>query len=187
MMRTLLALSATCLAAGVVTPASAEAPAIYSVKDHVVGSLIPQAVITSAVPFDKTYAQMSAEQKAVIAQDYEALPPGDEPPYPALGLVHLSGYMMRYAELTDATGPLVATVEVSPDGTARSVSVYRSPDANLARMVTTLLGKETYKPGMCGGSPCAMTYVMRLDFPSRTAQPVTNHLAPEFLNYKGRM
>jgi hypothetical protein len=187
MKRILLALSATCLAAGVATPASAEAPAIYSLKDQVLGTLIPQPVITSAVPFDKTYAQMSAEQKAVIAQDYEALPPGDEPPYPAFGLAHLSSYMMRYAQKTDTTGPLMATVDVGPDGTARSVSVYRSPDANLTRMVTTLLANETYKPGKCGGSPCAMTYVLRLNFPSRAAQPVNNHLLPDYVAPRGHM
>jgi hypothetical protein len=187
MKRILLALSASCLAAAVPLQASAEPPAVYSVKDIVVGTMIPQAVITSAVPFDKTYAQMSAEQKAVLAQDYESLAPGDEPPYPALGLGHVSSYMVRFAEMTDVTGPLVATVEVSPEGKARNVAVYRSPDPRLTSMVTTLLANESYKPGKCGGAPCAMSYVMRVDFPSRVAQPVSTHLPREYLTSKGHI
>ena len=187
MKRTLLALSATTLAAIVAVPASAEAPAVYSVKDTVVGSQIPQAIITSAVPFDKTYAQMSADQKALIAQDYESLSPGDEPPYPALGLSHMSTYLMRLAEMTSPTGPLVATVDVGPDGQARSVSVYKSPDATVTSMVTALLAKESYKPAKCGGAPCAMTYVMRVNFPDRHGQHVTGQRQGDYKGSSGGM
>lgn len=187
MKRILLALSATGLAAAIAAPASAEAPAPYAVKDTIVGTMVPQAIITSAVPFDRTYAQMSAEQKAVIAQDYESLSPGDEPPYPAYGLSHLSTYMMRLAEMTGTSGPLVATVDVSPDGQARTVSVFKSPDPRLTSMVTTLLAKESYKPAKCGGAPCAMTYVMRLNFPERHGLPVTNGLPADFRTGNGHM
>ena len=187
MKRILLALSATGLAAIVAVPASAEAPAVYSVKDTVVGTMVPQAIITSAVPFDKTYAQMSAEQKAVIAQDYESLGAGDEPPYPALGLSHLSTYMMRLAEMTGTSGPLVATVDVGPDGQARTVSVFKSPDTRLTSMVTTLLARESYKPAKCAGSPCAMTYVMRVNFPDRHGMPVTNGMPADFRSGYGGM
>ena len=107
MKRSLLALSAACLAIAAVVPASAQSPVVYSARDSVVGSMIPQAVVTAPVPFDKTWSQLSAEQQALVAQDYESLPAGDEPPFPARGLTHFAPYLIRTMEKTNAPGPLL--------------------------------------------------------------------------------
>jgi len=165
MKRSLLALSAaTVLCAAL--PASAAAT--YSLREPPgVGSMIPEAVITSPVPFDKTYAQLSAEQKATLAQDYESLAAGDEPPFPAQGLHPLTDSLLRFVHMVKPVGPLVAAVDVGPDGQARKVTVFRSPDPDLTRLVTTLMIDQPYKPALCHGSPCAMQYVLRLDFPER--------------------
>ena len=170
-MRSLLALSAAGLAA-VVAPVLADEPTLYAVKEMVVGTMIPQPVITSRVPFDKTYAELSGEQKAIVAQDYESLAAGDEPPFPAYGLNHMANYLTRFADKVKPVGPLVAAVEVSPDGHARSVTVYKSPDPQLTTLVSTLMVNEDFKPAKCKGSPCAMQYVLRLDFPVRNSQHV---------------
>ena len=172
-MRSLLALSAACLAATVL-PALADESMPYAVKEMVVGTMIPQPVITGRVPFDKTYAELSSAQKAAIAQDYESLASDDEPPFPAYGLSHMTTYLTRFADKVKPVGQFLAAVDVSPDGHARGVTVYKSPDPQLTHLVSTLMANEAFKPAKCKGSPCAMQYVLRLDFPDRSAQHVTS-------------
>jgi hypothetical protein len=172
-MRSRPALLAAGLLAAAAGAAHADDPATYSIRETVTGTMIGESVITAHVPFEKTYAEMNPAQRAILAADYESMPPGDEPPYPALGLSHFTPDLVRYVEATHATGKLVAAVEVDPQGQARSVTVYKTPDAGMAQLVTALMVKESYKPARCGGSPCVMQYVLRLDFPERSAQHIT--------------
>ena len=76
----------------------------YSFTDTLVGSMIPQEIIRSPLPFDGRYADLTAAQKATLANEYESLPAGDEPPYPQYGLRHLVAPMVRYADLATPVG-----------------------------------------------------------------------------------
>lgn len=186
-MRNLLALSAACLAATVL-PALADESMPYALKETIVGTMIPQPVVTSPVPFDKTYDKLTSEQKARIAQDYESMPAGDEPPFPANGLGNIGSYLLKFADAARPVGPFMAAIDVSPDGHARSVAVYKSPDPQLTQMVSTIMATEAFKPAKCKGSPCAMQYVLRVDFPPRNGQHVTTATQHENAgNTKGDM
>lgn len=144
----------------------------YHVSDVIVGSMLPQEIMTAAVPFDSVYGQLDAAQKAVLFQDYENLPAGDEPPFPLYGVHHLVQPLVRFADTWNPVGPLVASVQVDALGNAVAVTVYKSPDPQLTRLAGGALALEKYKPASCHGEPCAMQYVLRLDFPDRRAQPV---------------
>ena len=144
----------------------------YRVTDLIVGSVVPQDIITSPLPLDATYAVLTSSQKAVLFADYENLPPGDEPPYPLYGVHHLIKPLVRFAETWPPVGPLVASVEVDSQGNAVGATVYRSPDPQLSRLVNGALMLEKYKPASCHGQPCKMEFVLRLDFPERRLGPV---------------
>lgn len=156
------------LAAGA-TASADELP--YRITDTLVGSMIPQEIIRAAVPFDGRYDELSVEQKATLALDYESLPAGDEPPFPLYGLRHMVKPLVRFADTYEPVGALVASVMVDSQGRAGEVTVYTSPDPELTRVVTAALALEAYKPGVCHGQPCRMAYVLRLDFPKRGSQP----------------
>ena len=144
----------------------------YRITDTLVGSMLPQEIIRAAVPFDARYEELSADQKATLARDYESLPAGDESPFPRYGLRHMLKPVVRFADTWSPVGPLVASVEVDSQGHASDVTVYKSPDPQLTRLVAAALQFEPFKPGMCHGQPCKMSYVLRLDFPERGGQPV---------------
>jgi len=144
----------------------------YRITDILVGSMLPQEIIRAAVPFDGRYDELSAAQKATLAADYENLPAGDEPPFPQYGLRHMLKPVVRFADTYSPVGRLVASVEVDSQGHATDVTVYKSPDPQLTRVIAAALQFEPYKPGMCHGQPCKMSYVLRLDFPERGSQPV---------------
>jgi hypothetical protein len=67
----------------------------------------------------------------------------------------------------------VASVVVDSQGKPGAVTVYRSPDPQLSRLVAAALSFESFKPAVCHGQPCRMDYVLRLDFPQRGSNPVT--------------
>lgn len=125
----------------------------YRISDTLVGSMIPQDVIRGPVPFDSRYAELSAEQKATLASDYESLPAGDEPPFPMYGLRHMIKPLVRFADTYSPVGPLVATVMVDSQGHAGEVTVYKSADPQLTRVVGGMLALETYRPALCHGQP----------------------------------
>ena len=144
----------------------------YYLTDMVVGSMLPQDIVGSAVPFDSPYAALSADQRALVAQDYDNLPANDEPPFPLYGVRHTIKALIPLAGLLDLSGPLVATVDVDSHGDAQSVTIFKSPDARIDRLASGALALEKYKPARCAGQPCRMQYVMRVDFVQRQGSPV---------------
>jgi hypothetical protein len=155
------------------TPSAAADDALqYHIRDVLVGSVLAQPIVNGPVPFDVPYAALTPGQKAVLFQDYESLSPGDEPPFPLYGIRHLIRPVIPFAETWNPKGPLVASVDVDSKGDAISVTIYKSPDPQLTRLVSHALAVEKYKPGACQGQPCRMQYVLRLDFPDRRGSSV---------------
>jgi hypothetical protein len=146
--------------------ATPEAPT-YTLRDLVVGSVIPKDIVSSPVPFDRRYEQLTPEQRDVLRSDYEALGATDETPFPANGLKQLVTPMMRLAERSSISGKFVAGVEVGPDGRPRSIDVFKSPDPAMTELARAQLAEAQYKPASCKGQPCVMTYVLRLEFLQR--------------------
>jgi len=164
------------LVAGVssVAKAPSDAGYPYHIADTVVGTMLPKNIVTSPLPFDSSYAELTPEQKAVLFDDYEHLSPGDEPPFPMYGIHHVVQPLIPYAETFNPIGRLVAAVEVDSKGQATSVTVFQSPDSRFSNLMSAALMFEQYKPASCQGTPCRMQFVLHLDFPDRRALPITN-------------
>jgi hypothetical protein len=146
----------------------------YHLTDIIVGSMLPQDIISGTLPFDRTYASLTADQKAVLFNEYEGLAAGDEPPFPLYGIRNVVKPMISLAEIYNPVGPMVAAVDVDSRGKATSVTVFQSPDSELARVLSGALTFAQYKPASCQGQPCKMQFVLRLNFPDRRDRPITN-------------
>lgn len=110
------------------------------------------------IPFDKRYDELTAEQKQVVRAPYEAMAPGDEPPFPAEGLAAVYGPIAKMQSKLLADGEVRMFVKVGADGKAQSIEVYKSPNPAVARAIANLLMLVPYKPGVCGGTPCEMEF-----------------------------
>jgi len=55
-------------------------------------------------------------------------------------------------------------VRIDEVGNAKSVSIYKTPDAKLSNVVAATLTRTRFKPGLCEGRPCAMDYVFKYYF-----------------------
>jgi outer membrane biosynthesis protein TonB len=116
------------------------------------------------LPYDRSYEQLSPEQKAMVRGQYDSVGPNDEPPYPKYGLSDVADAVARMPRRATLEGEVILTVNVDERGIARSVSVYKTPDAKLSNAVAATLTRSKFKPGLCEGRPCAMDYVFKYYF-----------------------
>jgi hypothetical protein len=90
---------------------------------------------------------------------YEALPEGDEPPFPEKGIKPIFSAIKKAQRIRQARGELIMAVTVGPDGVATKVeelgNVYDLQMTELAQQVLLL---TKYKPAVCSGKPCTMKF-----------------------------
>lgn len=130
------------------------------------GSHLRHDAALGSIPFDKTYAQLTAEQKAIVRAPYESLAPDDEPPFPKHGLKRVYEAIVQIRRRVHMEGIFDAGVMVGPDGKATEVRVYRSPDAEVTRIFANLLVLQEYKPPLCHGVPCSQEYAFEVNLRS---------------------
>lgn len=145
--------------------ARAEAPQ-QSLKEErpSTGSIIRRDVAWSTTsPINKTYAQLTEEQKQKIHAQYESIAPGDEPPFPKEGPKPIVVAIHKAQEMLLARGKLRFIVTVGPDGKAKKVDAFGDCDkAEMTRFAGQVLLLTKYKPAICKGAPCAMEFPFNL-------------------------
>jgi hypothetical protein len=120
--------------------------------------------VLDTLPSDQGWPALSASQKDAVRGIYESLGDGDEPPYPAKGVGAILKPLHDAARQIRLDGWIDAIVEVDASGHAKSVSVFHSPEPKLITpLVTGLLMREAYKPGLCKGQPCTMPFALRVN------------------------
>jgi hypothetical protein len=148
--------------------ADTAAPEEYSILQTApsVGSNIKREIIKAGtVPINKPYAEFTPEEKARLKHDYWQLKPGDEPPFPANGLMPiLHAVQLAYEKiLLQAHGPLVLSVEIDEKGHPNGFVVRESPDPFIAEAAAVALMDQAYKPGTIDGKPSVMRYAFHVE------------------------
>lgn len=134
-------------------------------SDPHVGTNIKKSVVQSTqLPLNKRYAELTSKEQAILKAQYEKMPEGDEPPYPARGLAPIFKSISEGQQKLLVEGPLSIDVEVAADGTPSKVYVHQSPSPEMTRFVAAILMFEQYKPGLCSGMPCRMAFPFRMQF-----------------------
>ncbi|CAN7217612.1 energy transducer TonB [Pseudoduganella sp. LjRoot289] len=157
------------LAAAMSQSASAQAPdgkPVYRMKaeEAHVGTNIKRDAAVFRLPYDKPYAQLSAEDKAIVRGVYERMGPDDEPPFPLRGYKTIFKALSTVQGKLQAQGELDIAVIVDPQGNGTGVKVYKSPDPEMTKVVATLMMLEKYKPALCSGQPCEQEFPLRVSF-----------------------
>lgn len=134
----------------------------YVLKESQTGSAIAREVLTSLLPLNKDYAQLTAEEKAMMRSQYVEMKPEDEPPYPVGGVGKLYDTIRQGASRLNVHGQFSIVVRVGSDGAATGAEVLQAPTAESGRFVASAGVLTQYKPAVCAGQACAM------DFPIRT-------------------
>ena len=116
----------------------------------------------SALPFNKRYNELTPEQQRLVKSQYEPMAEGDEPPFPANGLRNIYKAIADALPRLNGEGELSMFVEINSQGKATAVSVLKSPSAEMTQVVASVLMFEPYKPAVCSGAPCAMSFPFRI-------------------------
>lgn len=131
------------------------------------GTFIKKQLVSSYLPFNKRYSELTAEQKARLKAEYDKMPDGDEPPFPKDGLGSVYLKLTRAQERLQSEGALLMHVKVDANGEAQSVDVIESPDRDMTQVAAGVLILEKYKPAVCAGQPCASSFPVRMEFRRR--------------------
>ena len=151
------------LVAGSVIAQSGSTPPVFKLKgDEPTGSHLKRNAATGRLPFDKTYAQLTDEQKAMVRASYESMGPDDEPPYPKRGPKRLFQAVGEIQRKIHIEGEFDAGVVVGPDGKAQEVRIYQSASPEMTQFLGNLLVIEDYKPALCQGRPCTQEFPFRV-------------------------
>ena len=155
----LLAASAQCALAQDTTPAPS-----LTIKESEprTGTSIRRTVVTYNLPLNKTYHQLTHEQQEVVRDNYVALHPLDEPPFPAAGLGPLFTTLQKGATAFRAEGELVVFVAVGSDGRPTAATIVKTPNQKFGEFAGSATLLTIFKPALCIGQPCAMEFPVRL-------------------------
>jgi TonB family protein len=159
------------LLAGVAaTPAHADdalPPPQYSIKQSApdTGTRIPRKIVQgSAIPLNRSWSQLTEEEQQLVKSQYEAMRPLDEPPFPAAGLRPIHEAIAEMQRRLLLQGDLSMQAEVDAQGAVTDVSVYKSPDPKLTEAAARVLMLTPFKPAVCSGRPCKMSFPLRVTF-----------------------
>jgi hypothetical protein len=135
----------------------------YALHTSVTGSNIGAHNIGNlSVPANKTYAQLTPEEKMVVKESYEKMAKDDEPPYPLHGPEGIFRASEALQHKLLVRGELDLAVTIDSHGAATTVEVFKSPDAELTKAMASVLMLEKYKPAICKGVPCQMKFPFRV-------------------------
>jgi hypothetical protein len=113
----------------------------------------------SKIPLNKTYGELTPEQKAELHALYNSMPEGDEPPFPAEGLKSIFNAVRNAQRLSQARGEINMVVTVGPDGKATKVESFGNESSvRMTEVTQQILLLTKYKPGICSGKPCTMQF-----------------------------
>lgn len=117
----------------------------------------------SKIPLNKTYGELSPEQKAELHSMYESIPEGDEPPFPLEGIKPIFNAVKKAQAKREARGQLDLAVTVGADGTPTKVEDYSAvTDPEIVKFAASVLMSTKFKPAVCKGSPCAMPFPFKI-------------------------
>lgn len=136
-------------------------PAEFSIREPVArtGSNIRKDVVWySSIPLNRTYAQLTAKEKAVVHSMYERIEEGDEPPFPLEGLRPILMAIWQGSSRRQVSGTLTLAATVDSQGTVTEVVAYDDPDPVFTKFAASVLMMTKFKPAICKGVPCRMQY-----------------------------
>ncbi|MGZ5666324.1 MAG: hypothetical protein ACXWHB_01735 [Usitatibacter sp.] len=144
---------------------SALAEDVYTIQGEFLdtGSNIPRVAVAWPVPINKSYAELTPDQKAKVRDDYVKMGARDEPPYPRDGMMPILREIVRIQNNSEHAGMMHLAVHVDATGQPHGVAVLQSPEEPATKAVTFLLMHTTYKPAICDGAPCAGDYSFKYE------------------------
>ena len=122
-------------------------------------------ILGGSIPLNKHYSELTQEQKNALNSIYEKMDAGDEPPFPANGLMPILRALGDAHEKMQYLykGPITMWVQVDSQGNAGALYLVEAPDPQIGQTVANIMATQKFKPALCHGTPCSMKYVFHAE------------------------
>ena len=156
---------ALCVCFSMHTGTVAQPAPVYSIHESepATGTSIRREIFRSPIAVNHTYQQLSIEDRKKLLDYFEKVEPGDEPPFPQLGLRPVLLGIYERPRRVNTTGPLLMIVEVNSQGEATGVQVMQYPSPEIGRYAAAALMLEKYKPALCAGKACKGSFPLSVE------------------------
>jgi TonB family protein len=115
---------------------------------------------------DRSYEQLSVQERVNFLAAYEMVKANDEPPFPIKGLGAFYYPMAKAQEKLNLSGELIMEISIDVYGDATKVQTLSSPSDVITKFATQLAMLIKFKPAKCDGKPCVMDFPLRILFVS---------------------
>ena len=159
-MKTILVILVTLFTANVTAGAYAENKGFSLMGEKQTGSRIARKVITSNVPFYKSYEQLNEEEKTAVRSDYQGLAAVDVPPYPTEGMKVISNALIDAHKRLNKPGELFVIARVSDTGKVSKVEVFKTTGKRMSEIAGAVFFNAQFNPGTCAGEPCESEFLL---------------------------
>jgi hypothetical protein len=114
------------------------------------------------VPADKSWDELTPEQKALVKRPYAVLLKDDEPPYPVGGSKRMYSYFSEVARRTDSNWYFVAYASIDASGQVVGLNILEAPSPEMTQILKAVLVQQKFKPAKCSGEPCPMLFALQV-------------------------
>lgn len=136
---------------------------VYSLKsDPIAGSKIRSVVATAAIPFNKSFVELSNDQQATFKAQYPDLSANAQPPFPAKGLRAIYQPIVEKNKSLENTGVLSLAILVDEKGRVDNVSVVETTSPELEQFAVEALAGVKFDPAVCDGATCSMEFPVKI-------------------------
>lgn len=118
----------------------------------------------SPVPINRSFSELSAEERDTVRLWFESLKTSEEPPYPVEGLRPIYAAISRAQQFILTWGRLKARAWIDVTGNVDRIEFFELPDPRLREVVTATLFPMKFKPALCAGRPCEMEFPIDVTF-----------------------
>jgi hypothetical protein len=138
----------------------------YALREDVAptGTNIVRAAVVWPVPINRSYEELTGEQKNLVRDEYVKLGARDEPPYPLEGMTPILRELAKVSAQDFDSGLLHLAVRVDANGHPLGVAVLASPNRNMEEAMGLALLDATYKAAKCDGKPCEGDFSFKYRF-----------------------
>jgi hypothetical protein len=119
------------------------------------------------MPMEKTYDQLSPDDKNRLRRAYEEMADDDEPPYPLFGMGKAIEPISAVQGKILAEGLVLIYVRVDQSGDPISAKIVQAPKGEIGKAVAMVLMHTKFKPAKCGDQRCEMDFPFCIDFAVR--------------------
>ena len=128
------------------------------------GTMIKTIDVTSSIPFNKRYHQLSQVEKDKFRAKYDRISSTETPPFPSSGMQAIYRPIIAEHKKLVGKGTLSMLAVVDETGKVESLSVSQSPSARMSELSASVLRNTRFDPAQCAGTPCKMEFPVELTF-----------------------